>query len=87
MLLDGRIETTSGSVLDLWSCITRDEDDNLSGPSWVVDWLKLRDSLYTPLITGYKSEYPMIYRKPEIQILEVDESKVHGPSIDLISLD
>jgi starch phosphorylase len=87
MLLDGRIETTSGSVFDLWSCITRDEDDDLAGSSWVVDWLKLRDSLYTPLMSQYGSDLPTIHRKPEIHFLEVDKAEVHGPCIHVLSLD
>lgn len=76
MVLDGRIPTTSGSTLDLWSCITRDEEDDLQGPSWVVDWLKLRDSLYTPMMSQYESEKPTIQRSPEVKILKTGEEEV-----------
>ncbi|KAJ8117395.1 hypothetical protein OPT61_g1386 [Boeremia exigua] len=72
MVLDGRIPTTSGSILDLLTCITRDEEDDLSGPSWVVDWLRLQDSLYTPLMKQYPSERPTISRDSEVRFLETD---------------
>lgn len=86
MLLDGKIETTSGSTLDLWSSITRDGHDDLSGPSWVVDWLKLRDSLYSPLLSRYDLEAPMMQRRPEIQFSKTDEDEVHDP-IRVLCLD
>lgn len=79
MLLDGSIKITWGSVLDLWSCITRDEDSDLSGPSWVVDWLKLRESSYRPLMSEFASENPTIHRKPEVYFSETDEGEVYNP--------
>lgn len=72
MVLDGRMPITSGSILDFWSCITRSEDNDLSGPSWVVDWLRLRDTLYTPLMSVYESEKPTIQRNPGIQFSEFE---------------
>ena len=87
MLLDGRIETTSGSIFDLWSCITKDEHDDLSGPSWAVDWLKLRDSGYTPLMSQYQSDHLTIHRKPEIHFLEADKGEVHDPCSHILSSD
>jgi starch phosphorylase len=87
MLLDGRIEITSDSVFDLWSCITRDEDDDLSGPSWVVDWLRLRDTSHTPLMCQFQSDNPMIHRKPEIHFSEADKGEVHVPCIHIVSSD
>ncbi|KAJ4982518.1 hypothetical protein SVAN01_11988 [Stagonosporopsis vannaccii] len=88
MFLDNRIPTTSGSVLDLWSCITRDEKDDLSGPSWVVDWLKLSNSLYTPMMTQYESEKPTIQRVPEIQFSKAEGDAtfhVRGSVFDTIT--
>lgn len=78
MFLDGRIETTSGSVFELWSCVTRDEDDDLFGPSWVVDWLKLRNSPYTPLMSQFQSECPAIHREPDIHFSEAHEGEVRS---------
>ncbi|KAJ8118304.1 hypothetical protein OPT61_g689 [Boeremia exigua] len=88
MLLDGTIPTTSGSALDIWSCITRDDDDELDGPSWVVDWLKLRDSLYTPLMSQYVSEKPAIQRRPEVVFSSTGEEEtlhVRGILFDTIA--
>lgn len=76
MLLDGSILNTTGSPLDLLTCITRDEDDNLNEPSWVVDWLRLRDSLYAPSMNQFLSERPVIVRAPEIQFVDTDNEEV-----------
>lgn len=80
MSLDGRIENINGSTLDVWSCLTRYQGEDLSSPSWVVDWLKLRDSLYTPLMGQYGSEQPMIHRVPEIRFAVADGRDVSKAS-------
>ncbi|KAF9701330.1 hypothetical protein EKO04_000445 [Ascochyta lentis] len=88
MLLDGRIETESGCALDLWSSITREEEDDLMGPSWVVDWLKLKDSLYTPMMTQYPSEKPVIQRIPAIEFSGKDSTEalhVRGTIFDTVT--
>lgn len=76
MLLDGRIEATMGSVLDIWSLLTREEDDEITEPSWVVDLFKIQDSMYTPMMTGYPSTSPEIERKPEIHFPTEDGNEV-----------
>lgn len=76
MTLDGTIGGTAKNecVLNIWSCITRaDEDEESTRPSWVVDWLALKDSLYTPFMSQYPSEPPVINKKPEIEFTK-DES-------------
>jgi hypothetical protein len=76
MLLDGRIEPTMGSVLDVWSYIAREEDDEITEPSWVVDLFKKQDSMLTPMMTAYPSSNSDIERKPEIQFPEEDGEMV-----------
>ncbi|KAI4940484.1 hypothetical protein J4E86_010864 [Alternaria arbusti] len=66
MLLDGGIEPTMGSVFDIWSLLTREEDEEITEPSWVVDLFKARYSMSTAMVTGYPSMEPEIERKPEI---------------------
>lgn len=76
MVLEGRVPSTSGSTLDFLTCITRDEDDDLAGTSWVVDWLRLKDSLYTPLMNQFPSEAPTISRSSEVQFLDTEDGEV-----------
>ena len=78
MLLEGRIEPTMGSVLDVWSLITRDEDDEIAEPSWVVDVFRPQNfqSTYTSMMTFYPSKEPHIERKPELQLSEECGKKV-----------
>ncbi|KAI4941266.1 hypothetical protein J4E91_010843 [Alternaria rosae] len=78
MLLDGRIEATMGSVLDIWSLLTREEDNEITEPSWVVDLFKIQDSMYTPMMTGYPSTSPEIERKPEIHFPTEDGNELSG---------
>jgi starch phosphorylase len=78
MSLDGRIEATAGCVLDLWSFITRKEDDNITEPSWVVDWLRLKDSQYTPMMDAYPPTKLVIQRFPEIQFLKKGVKEVRS---------
>lgn len=66
ILLDGRIEPTTGSVLDIWSSLTRKENDDITEPSWVVDFLKVQDTMHWPMMLGYPSIKPEINRKPEV---------------------
>ena len=77
MLLEGRIEPTMGSVLDVWSSITRKEDDEIAEPSWVADIFEPQscEGLYTPIMDVYPSNEPLIERKPELRFLEVDGQK------------
>ena len=76
MVLEGRVPSTSGSTLDFLSCITRDDDDDLAGTSWVVDWLRLKNSLYTPLMNQFPSEAPTISRSSQIQFLDTEDGEV-----------
>ena len=78
MLLEGRIEPTMGSVLDVWSSITREEDDEIAQPSWVVDIFKPQsfEYMYTPLVNFYPSREPHVVRKPELQFSEEAGEKV-----------
>jgi len=78
MLLEGRIEPTMGSVLDVWSSITREEDDKIAQPSWVVDIFKPQsfEYMYTPLVNFYPSREPHVVRKPELQFSEEAGEKV-----------
>ena len=78
MLLEGRIEPTTGSVLDVWSLITREENDEIAEPSWVVDILKPRNSKSTnaSVMTFYPSREPHIVRKTELQF-----SGEHGKKV------
>ena len=78
MFLEGRIEPTMGSVLDVWSSITREEDDEIAQPSWVVDIFKLQsiEYMYTPLVNFYPSREPHVVRKPELQFSEEAGEKV-----------
>jgi len=77
MLLEGKIEPTMGSVLDVWSSITRKEDDEIAEPSWVADIFEPQscEGLYTPIMDVYPSNEPLIERKPELRFLEVDGQK------------
>lgn len=74
--LDGRIRTNTGSALDVLSCINRTEDEELAGPSWVVDWLKLQNTLYSPLMGQYPSESPVIKRSPEVKFVQEGSKEV-----------
>ena len=78
MFLKGRIEPTMGSVLDVWSSITREEDDEIAQPSWVVDIFKPQsfEYMYTPLVNFYPSREPHVVRKPELQFSEEAGEKV-----------
>lgn len=76
MLLDGRIEPTMGSVFDIWSLLTREEDEEITEPSWVVDLFKARYSMCTAMVTGYPSIEPKIERKPEIHFPTKDGDEV-----------
>jgi hypothetical protein len=76
MVLEGRVANTSGSTLDFLSCITRDEDDDLARTSWVVDWLRLKDSLYMPLIIQFSSEAPTILQSSEVRFLDTEDGQV-----------
>jgi len=78
MFLEGRIEPTMGSVLDVWSSITREEDDEIAQPSWVVDIFKPQsfEYMYTPLVNFYPSREPHVVRKPELQFSEEAGEKV-----------
>ncbi|KAI4629053.1 uncharacterized protein J4E87_003313 [Alternaria ethzedia] len=72
MLLEGRIKPTWGNVLDVLSLITREEDDEIAEPSWVVDVFKPQnfEGSYTPVMGGYPSKEPHIQRKPELRFPE-----------------
>lgn len=74
--LDGRIETDGCFTLDVWSCISRSEDDELTGPSWVIDWSKLHHSLYGPLMASYPSKDSLIKRRPEIRFAKEADKEV-----------
>ena len=76
MVLEGRVPSMSGSMLDFLSCITRDEDDDLADTSWAVDWLKLNKSLYTPLMNQFPSEAPTISRSSQVQFLDSGDGEV-----------
>ncbi|KAG9204366.1 Non-essential glycogen phosphorylase [Epicoccum nigrum] len=76
MVLEDVIPNTSGSMLEFLSCITRDEHDDLAGVSWVVDWLKLKDSLYTPLMNQFTSEAPTISQSSEVQFLDTEDGEI-----------
>jgi hypothetical protein len=70
MVLQGSIKLSQGAELDVWSCITREvegDDEKMRNPSWVVDFLKLSDSLYTPMMVGYPSEAPIIQRPSDLR--------------------
>jgi hypothetical protein len=75
VVLDGSVETDTGCALDIWSCITRDADEELDKPSWVVDWLTLKNQLYTPLMGRYPSRKPFIQRAPDIQFTKDEDCK------------
>ena len=78
MLLEGRIKPTWGNVLDVLSLITREEDDEIAEPSWVVDVFKPQnfEGSYTPVMGGYPSKEPHIQRKPELRFPEE-----YGPEV------
>lgn len=73
MFLTGAIELEDARALDIWSCISRHDDQEIERPSWVVDWRKVQDSLYTPLLAGYPSSKPVIQLQPEVQFSSDDE--------------
>lgn len=80
MFLDGRIGSM-GCVLDIWSFITRAEEEDITQPSWVVDLLKVLESKYTAMMTAYATyEKSMIERTPELQFVERDGKEVRSPS-------
>lgn len=66
-ILQGKMGTCGGSVLDIWSCIERDGGEEVPRKSWVVDWTRLGTSLYTSLMVVYASEPPIITRPPELE--------------------
>ena len=69
MLLDGRVNSTEGSVLDVWSLHTREEYGEITEPSWVVDFSKLPNSIYRPMTLAYPPLRSEVERKPKIQEL------------------
>jgi hypothetical protein len=78
LIVSGRVVAEDCGALDIWSCITRDEHEEIETTSWVVDWCKLEKSLYTPLLQGYPSERAVIERRPEVKfIMEEDGVEVN----------
>jgi hypothetical protein len=70
-----------GCVLDIWSFITRAEEEDIAQPSWMVDLLKVLDFKYTPMMTAYATyEKPMIERTPELQFVDRNGKEVRSTS-------
>ena len=83
MFLDGRIGSM-GCVLDIWSFITRAEEEDIMQPSWIVDLLEVLESRYTAMMTAYAShEKPMIERTPKLQFVERDGKEVCSTSFSI----
>ncbi|KAJ4984360.1 hypothetical protein SVAN01_10133 [Stagonosporopsis vannaccii] len=88
MLLHGTREPTLDCVLDLWSFITREEEQEFTDPSWVVDLAWWKDSIYMPMTTAYPSVKTVMERTEEIQFLERDGEEsilVRGSVFDVIT--
>lgn len=66
-ILKGKTSTSSGSVLDIWSCIMREGETEVPQKSWIVDWTRLGSSLHTSLMIDYASEPPIITRPSELE--------------------
>lgn len=72
MVLQGDVKLSRGKALDVWSCITHEDesdgiDEKMKTPTWAVDFLKLSNSLYTPMMVGYPSEDPIIQYPPNLR--------------------
>lgn len=66
-MLEGRMGANGGCVLDMWSCIEREDGEEAPKRSWVVDWTRLGKSLHTSLMIDYASQAPLITRQAELE--------------------
>ena len=76
MVLNGKIRPLAGNVLNVWSLITRGENDAITYPSWVVDLSKLKSDIHLPMTSADSSRRPGTNREPEIQFPDGEGKQV-----------